>query len=78
MLRVIDIFQIGNRLSVTLDGVNDNIKNGSTLIDSHGNAIQVVSVGMVRYTDPEEIGKTTTILVDKCDLNIGAELSIAV
>ena len=77
MLKVIDIFPVGNRLSVTLDGVNDNIKNGSRLVDSHGNAIQVISVGMVRYTDPEEIGKTTTILVEKCDLDVGTELSIA-
>ena len=77
MLKVIDIFPIGNRLSVTLDGVNDNIKNGSRLFDSHGNAIQVISVGMVKYTDPEEIGKTTTILVEKCDLDVGTELSIA-
>lgn len=77
MLKVIDIFPLGNRLSVTLDGVSDSIKNGSRLVDSHGNAIQVISVGMVRYTDPEEIGKTTTILVDKCDLDVGTELSIA-
>jgi hypothetical protein len=77
MLKVIDIFPIGNQLSVTLDGVCDRIKNGCKLIDSRGSAIQVISVGMVRYTDHNEIGKTTTLLVDKCDLSIGAELTIA-
>ncbi len=77
MLKVIDIFPVGGKLSVTLDGVSDRLSNGSKLIDSHGNTIQVISVGMVRFNDPEEIGKTTTVLVDKCDLDIGSELSIA-
>lgn len=77
MLKVIDIFPVGNRLSVTLDGTSDRLANGSKLIDSHGNAIRVLSVGMVRYNDPAEIGKTTTVLVEKCDIDVGAELSIA-
>lgn len=77
MLKVIDIFPIGNRLSVTLDGVNDRIENGSKLIDSRGNIVSVISVGMVRYIDADEINKTTTILIEKCNLDIGEELSIA-
>lgn len=77
MLKVIDIFPVGDRLSVTLDGANDRLANGTKLIDSRGNAITVLSVGMVRFNDASEIGKTTTVLVDKCDLDVGAELSIA-
>lgn len=77
MLRVIDIFPVGKRLSITLDGANDRLANGTKLINSRGNAITVLSVGMVRFNDASEIGKTTTVLVNKCDLNVGAELSIA-
>lgn len=77
MLKVIDIFPIGNRLSVTLDGVSDRLGNGSRLIDSHGNIVRIVSVGMVRYTNPDEINKTTTVLIEKCNIDVGEELSIA-
>lgn len=77
MLKVIDIFPIGNRLSVTLDGVSDKLGNGSQLIDSRGNTVRVISVGMVRYNDPDEINKTTTVLIEKCNIDVGEELSIA-
>ena len=39
MLKVLDVFPIGNMLSVTLEGPCDNIKNGCKLVDSNGNAV---------------------------------------
>ena len=44
MLKVLDVFPIGNMLSVTLEGPCDNIKNGCKLVDSNGNAVVVISV----------------------------------
>lgn len=77
MLKVTDIFPIGNSLSVTLDGDSDKIANGCKLVDDNGNVIVVKSVATVRYTDPQYIGKDITILIDKCDIAVGSTLSIA-
>ncbi|MCR4889050.1 MAG: hypothetical protein K5979_07735 [Ruminococcus sp.] len=77
MLKVLDVFPIGTKLSVTLNGACENIKNGTKLIDSHGNIIIVDSVAMTRNDEPSDISKSTTILVNKCDISEGEELSIA-
>ncbi len=77
MLKVLDVFPIGAMLSVTLDGACKNIRTGSRLIDQNGNEIVVNSVAMTRNDNPEDISKSTTILVKQCNLEKGAELSIA-
>lgn len=77
MLKVLDVFPIGNMLSVTLEGSCDSLKNGSKLIDSNGNAIVVVSVAMTRHENPTDINKSTTVMVNSCQLKKGTELSIA-
>lgn len=77
MLKVTDIFPIGNSLSVTLDGDSDKIANGCKLVDDNGNVIVVKSVATVRYTDSQYIGKDITVLIDKCDIAVGSTLSIA-
>ena len=76
MFRVTDIFPIGDSLSVTLDGDRDKITNGCKLTDDKGNIIAVKSVAMVRYVDPQYIGKNVTVLIDKCDIAVGSTLSI--
>ncbi|MCX4257484.1 MAG: hypothetical protein OSJ54_11265 [Oscillospiraceae bacterium] len=77
MFKVTDILPIGGGLSITLDGDSGKITNGCKLIDDNGNVIVVKSVAMVRYTDPQYIGKDVTVLVDKCDIAVGSTLSIA-
>ena len=77
MLRVTDILPIGSELSVTLDGDSEKITNGCKLVDDNGNVVVVKSVAMVRYTDPQYIGKDITVLIDKCDISVGSTLSIA-
>ncbi len=76
MLKVTDVFQVGNSLSVTLDGESDKITNGCKLIDDNGNIVVVRSVAMIRHNDPEYIGKNITVLVDKCDIEVGSMLSM--
>ncbi|MCM1022696.1 MAG: hypothetical protein NC395_01395 [Prevotella sp.] len=76
MLKVTDILQIGNSLSVTLDGDSGKIANGCKLVDDRGNIIVVKSVAMVRYDDVRYIGNDITVLVDKCDISVGSILSI--
>lgn len=78
MLKVIDIYRIGDMLSVTLEGKCDQIKNGSRLVDNENNVYEVKSVAMTRHNNPSDIKKTTTILIPLCDLHAGEELSIAI
>ena len=77
MLKVLDVFPIGNMLSVTLEGPCDNIKNGCKLVDSNGNAVVVISVAMTLHNNPAYINKSTTVMVNTCQLKKGTELSIA-
>ena len=77
MLKVMNILPVGDKLAVTLEGSGDEIKNGSRLVDSGGNIIEVLSVGMVRRASAKDINKSTTILIGKCDIGIGSELNIA-
>lgn len=76
MLKVLDVFPIGDMLSVTLEGSCDNIKNGCKLIDNNGNAVVVVSVAMTRHNNPDDINKSTTVMVNSCKLEKGTVLSI--
>ena len=77
MLKVLDVFPIGNMLSVTLEGPCEKIKNGCKLVDSNGNAVVVVSVAMTRHNNPADISKSTTVMVNSCQLKKGTELSFA-
>lgn len=76
MLRVTDIFPIGGSLSVTLEGDIDKITGSCKLIDGKGNIIEIKSVAMVKYADPQYIGKNITVMIDKCDIAVGSTLSI--
>ena len=77
MLKVLDVFQIGNNLSVTLEGKCAEIKNGSTLIGNDGKKYEIISVAMVRSDDPTDFSKTTTVLMPLCEIEKGFELQIA-
>ena len=77
MLKVLDIFRIGDKLSVTLEGKCEEIKNGSQLIDRRGKKYEILSVAMVRSDNPSDFSKTTTVLMPLCDIQEGFELHIA-
>lgn len=77
MLKVLDVFPIGAMLSVTLEGECGKICSGSKLVDGDGNIIIVNSVAMTRHENPSDISKSTTILVNRCNVQKGTELSIA-
>ncbi len=77
MLKVIDIFPIGDMLSVTLEGSCNELKSGSKLVDENGNTINVISVAMIRNENPADIFKSTTVMIKSCQIKKGMELSIA-
>ena len=74
MFKVLDVFKIGDMLSVTLDGKCEMLKK---LYDKSGRTYEVVSVAMTRYNDPSDIAKSTTVLLKACDIKTGSELFIA-
>lgn len=49
MFKVLDVFKIGDMLSVTLDGKCEMLKNGTKLYYKSGRTYEVVSVAMTRY-----------------------------
>lgn len=77
MLKVLDILNVGNKLSITVEGKCEMLKNGSRLTDLNGNYYDVISVGMTRHDNPDDFSKKTNILVEPCNLKIGEELNIA-
>lgn len=77
MVKVLDVFYVGEKLSITVEGNCSEIRNGSKLTDSKGNMYIVDSVGMTRYEDPKDISKVTTLLVTPVLVEKGSELFIA-
>ncbi len=77
MFKVLDVFKIGDMLSVTLDGKCEKLKNGTKLHDKSGRIYEVVSVAMIRNNEPSEIAKSTTVLMKACNIETGSELFIA-
>ena len=74
MLKVLDVFRIGNNLSVTLEGSCAELKNGSVLLGRGGKRYEVISVAMVKSDEPTDFSKTTTVLMPLCDIKKGLEL----
>ena len=79
MYKVLDVFPIGEMLSVTLDGPCLELKNGSLLTDEEGNEIVVKSVAMTHNQEASEISKSTTSLIGNNHLKLekGMQLSLA-
>ena len=76
-MKVIDVFPLGEMISVTLEGKCEDIKNGIRLVDDHNNVFNVLSVAMTRNSNPKDISASTTVLMVPCNLNTGTELHIA-
>ena len=77
MLKVLDVFPIGNMLSITLEGDCKEIRNGSKLLDPNGNTIIIDSVAVTRPIEPDSPDESTVVLVQMCNIQKGYELSIA-
>lgn len=77
MFEVIEVFQIGDMLSITLNGSCEKLKNNSKVIDDHDNIYQIISIAMTENNNPSDISKTTTILLPLCDLRKGDTLHIS-
>ena len=74
-MKVFDVFRIGDKLSVTLEGKCEEIHNGSRLINNSNREYKVISVAMVN--NPSDFARTTTVLLPLCDIHKGEELYVA-
>lgn len=62
MFNVVNSIPIGNNLAITIDGVCD-LKSGTSLEDENGNKFTLLSTGMARYINANDIKKYTEILL---------------
>lgn len=76
MLKVLDVLQIGDKLSVTLEGNCIDVKNGSVLRAPDNTEYRVLSVAMIGNDDPADLSKATTVLMPFCDIRKGCTLQI--
>lgn len=77
MFKIIDIFAVGNMLSVSFEGNCEELKSGSRLTDNKGNFYNVISVAMTRHDSPEDISKSTNILISPNTAKLNDMLYIA-
>lgn len=76
MLKVLDVLQIGDKLSVTLEGNCIDVKNGSVLRAPDNTEYRVLSVAMIGNNDPGNLAKVITVLMPDCDIKKGCTLRI--
>lgn len=63
MYKVLDTFDVGGDTSVTIDGNGEGLKNNMPVFDSSGAEYRLLSVATMSGHSPEEIGRTTTVLI---------------
>ena len=71
MYKVIDVFRVGNKLSVTFDGSGNGLRNGCELTDHNNLAVKVESVAMPHPTTESSIFDSTTVLLPLCEIKKG-------
>ena len=76
MLKVKDVLRIGNKLSITIEGNGDTIKNGTEITDKNGKKYKIISVAMTRHNSPADILKDTTFLISDGNISKGDILSV--
>lgn len=75
-MKVIEVFDLCDHISVTLEGKCEELKKGSRLMDENGNIFVVLSVAMTENNNSKDISVSTTVLMNPCSLNTGTELRI--
>ena len=71
MYNVVDVFRIGNKLSVTFEGAGDGLRNGCELTDRNNLTVTVESVAMTHPTTESSVFESTTVLLPLCEIKKG-------
>lgn len=73
---ILNKLKIGNNLSISIDGNCENLKNGDIIEDEFKNTFQIISVGMTRFGNTEDLFKSTDLLIKGSVDKIGNKVII--
>lgn len=76
MLKVLSVLPVSNQICVAFEGTKSDIealKIGDKLIGSTGMEIDVLSIAMTHFKDPEDINKIISVMAMPCNVKTGDE-----
>ena len=76
MFKIIDVFRIGNKLSVTLEGQCDKLRNGSMLTNQKGITEKIDSIAMVNSRINDYLRNSVIVMMPLCDIHKGDQLHL--
>ncbi|MCM1024639.1 MAG: hypothetical protein NC395_11370 [Prevotella sp.] len=78
MLKVLSVLPVKNQICVAFEGTRSDIealKTGDKLISGTGTVIDVISIAMTHFRNPEDIGRIISIITEPCSVKTGDEFS---
>lgn len=78
MLKVLSVLPVRNQICVAFEGTQSDIealKIGDKLIGSTGMEIDVLSIAMTHFKNPEDINKIISVMAEPCNIKKGDEFS---
>lgn len=78
MLKVLSVLPVKNQICVAFEGTRSDIESlkiGDRLISGTGIVMNVLSIGMTHFKNPEDIGKIISIMTEPCNVKTGDEFS---
>lgn len=79
MLKVLSVLPVKNQTCIAFEGSKSDIESlkiGDKLIGSAGKELDVLSVGMTHFKNPEDISKRVLIMTTPCDVKEDDEFSV--
>lgn len=79
MLKVLSVLPVRNQICIAFEGSRSDIeslKTGDKLIDSAGKELDVLSVAMTHFKNPEDISKYVSVMTKTCNVKKGDEFSV--
>lgn len=64
MYKVLNTFAVGRNTSVTIEGKGEELRNDMRVMGSDGKSYNLISVAVLSAVTSNEIGKTTTVLIE--------------
>lgn len=62
--KIIDKLPINNNTIVSIEGNGNGLKNGIDVVNELGKRFKILSVGMIRMVNAEDIGKITSLMIE--------------
>lgn len=78
MLKVLSVLPVRDQICVALEGMRNDIESlkiGDKLINNAGKELDVLSIAMTHFKNPEDVSKYVSIMTKSCDVKKGDEFS---